>query len=174
MSKINIIAAMSLNRVIGVKNGLPWHIPTDLKYFKKVTDGGCVVMGRKCWESIPEKYRPLPNRVNVVCTRNEKFEAKNAATLGDINRVLTNLKNNGDDDDVFVIGGGEIYKESFKHADMFYLTRIYTNIEGDIFLDGFNETEWELVSATEKQEENGFKFNFEVYKKKVSETLATV
>lgn len=177
MSKINIIAAMSLNRVIGVGNDLPWHIPSDLKYFKKVTDGTCVVMGRKCWESIPEKYRPLPNRVNVVCTRNQKFEAKGAATLGDINRVLTNLKDNGDDDEIFVIGGGEIYKESFKHADMFYLTRIYTNIiptETTIFLDGFNETEWEMVSSTEKQEENGFKFNFEVYKKKVSETLATV
>jgi len=170
MSKIKIIAAMSLNRVIGVGNDLPWHIPSDLKYFKKVTDGVCVVMGRKCWESIPEKYRPLPNRLNIVCTFNQKFEAKGAATLGDVNRVLTNLKDNGDDDDVFVIGGGEIYKESFKHADMLYLTRIHKNIDitdSTIFLDGFNETEWELVSTSEKQEENGFKFTFEVYTKKV-------
>ena len=166
MSKINIIAAMSLNKVIGANNDLPWHIPSDLKYFKKVTDGACVVMGRKCWESIPEKFRPLPNRVNVVCTFNQKYEAKGAATLGNVNRVLTNLKNNGEDDNVFVIGGGEIYKESFKHADKLYLTRIHKNIDGDVFLDGFDEKEWELVSISDKKEENGFEFTFEVYERK--------
>lgn len=167
MSRINIIAAMSLNRVIGIGNDLPWRLPSDLKYFKKITDGSCVVMGRKCWESIPEKFRPLPNRVNVVCTFNQKYEAKGAATLGDVNRVLRNLKNNGEDDNVFVIGGGEIYKESFKHAETLYLTRVFTNIEGDVFLDGFDESEWDLRLASEIHEENGFRFQFEVYDKKV-------
>jgi dihydrofolate reductase len=172
MSRINIIAAMSLNRVIGIGNELPWHLPEDLKYFKKITDGACVVMGRKCWESIPVKYRPLPNRVNVVVTRNEKYEAAGAATLGDINRVLTNLKGNGEDDEVFVIGGGEIYKQSFKFADRLFLTRIFTNIEGDIFLDGFNEEEWDLVSKSDKQTQNDITFCFEVYTKKVSDLFA--
>lgn len=79
--------------VIGKENDMPWHLPSDLKNFKRVTEGSCVVMGRKCWDSIPARFRPLPNRVNVVVTRNEKFEG--VATLGELSGVLTRLKGNG-------------------------------------------------------------------------------
>jgi dihydrofolate reductase len=167
MSKINIIVAVTNNNVIGKGNDMPWHLPTDLKNFKKITEGSCVVMGRKCWESIPEKFRPLPNRTNVVITRNEKYEAKGAATLGDIDRVLTNFKENGDDDNVFVIGGSQIYKEAFKYADVVYLTQINADIEGDIFLEGFDREEWMPLLKSQEMEENGLKFRFYTYVKKI-------
>ena len=166
MSKINIIVAVTNNNVIGKENDMPWNLPSDLKNFKKITEGSCVIMGRKCWESIPEKFRPLPNRTNVVITRNENYEAKGAATLGDINRVLTNFKNNGEDDDVFVIGGSQIYKEAFKHADVLHLTQINADIEGDVFLEGFNREEWMPLRKTQEMEENGLKFRFYTYVKK--------
>ena len=167
MSKINIIVAVTNNNVIGKGNTMPWHLPTDLKNFKNITNGHCVVMGRKCWESIPEKFRPLPNRTNVVITRNEAYEASGAATLGDIDRVLTNFKENGDDDEIFVIGGAQIYKEAFKHADKLYITRILADVEGDVLLEGLDINEWELTDDTDTMTENGFNYKFEEYKKKV-------
>lgn len=173
MSRINIIVAVTNNMVIGKGNDMPWHLPSDLKHFKKITDGSCVVMGRKCWESIPLKFRPLPNRLNVVITRNQIFEAMGAATLSNLDKVLTRFKDNGEEDEIFVIGGGEIYKESFKYADRLFLTRIHADIDGDVFLEGFNDAEWTLVSSSKLLEENGFKFTFEEYSKKVNETLAT-
>lgn len=173
MSRINMIVAMTDNRVIGKGNDMPWHIPSDLKNFKRLTEGSCVIMGRKCWDSIPEKFRPLPKRVNIVVTRNEKFDAPGAATLSNIDKLVTGLRDNGENDEVFIIGGGEIYKQSFKYTERLFLTRILTNIEGDVLLEGFDESEWDLVSTSETLEENGFKFIFEEYSKKVKETLAT-
>jgi dihydrofolate reductase len=164
MSRISIIVAVTNNMVIGKGNDMPWHLPSDLKRFKKITEGSCVVMGRKCWESIPVKFRPLPNRVNVVITRNEAFEALGAATLSDLDRTLTNLKNNNETDEVFVIGGAEIYKQSFKYAERIFITRIDADIEGDVFLEGLDMDEWDTIITPypDEHEENGLKFRFEV------------
>lgn len=166
MSRINIIVAVTNNNVIGKGNDMPWHLPSDLKRFKQITEGSCVVMGRKCWESIPEKFRPLPKRVNVVITRNEAFEAKGAATLSDLDKVLTQLRDNGDEDEVFVIGGSEIYKQAFKYATRLFLTRILAEIDGDVFLEGLNPDEWEYVEGSEIQKENNLSFKFEEYSRK--------
>ncbi len=165
MAKLSIIVAATDNNVIGIQNDLPWHLPTDMKYFKKVTDGCKIIMGRKCWESIPEKFRPLPNRKNFVVTRQDNYKAKGAIILNDIDLALSTAHMDPSEE-IFVIGGAEIYKEAFNYATKLYLTRIEGTIDGDVFLQGFDENEWVLISSSESVEENNYKFRFEVYEKK--------
>lgn len=161
---INIIVAMSTNFVIGKENGLPWHLPTDMKYFKETTNGHTVVMGRKCWESIPEKFRPLSNRNNIVMSRDKNYDANGATVSDDLEHILISHENS--DKQVFIIGGAELYKEAFKYATKVYLTQIYANIEGDIYLEGLETGKWCLKEGSEVYEENGLKFRFELYEKK--------
>jgi len=160
---ISIIAAISNNNVIGKDGGLPWHLPSDLKYFKDLTKGKIVVMGRKCWDSLPDKFKPLPDRLNIVITRTPNISIEGAIVVTDVDNTLKGL--NKTDSDVFVIGGGEIYKQSLKYAENLYLTRIYSDVDGDTFFEGFNESGWNLRFASKIHEENGFKFQFEVYDK---------
>lgn len=165
MSKISIIVAASNNMVIGKDNDLPWSLPSDLKNFKKVTQGNFVLMGRKCWESIPEKFRPLPNRDNIVITRNPDYEAKGAAVINDLETIIKVFKNDGEDGEVFIIGGAEIYKKTFDHADKLYLTQVLADVEGDVFLEGLDYQKWVLVETSPDMEENGFKFVFKTFEK---------
>jgi dihydrofolate reductase len=171
MAKLNLIVAASSNNVIGRGNDIPWHLPTDLKNFKKITDGGCVLMGRKCWESIPAKYRPLPNRTNWVFTRDKGYIAKGACVFNDFNNFIMYLAFISDETTLgkplFIIGGSEIYKAAFPIVDKVYLTRIHAEIEGDVYLEGFNPDEWVLDKASLIMEENGLKFRFEEYSRKV-------
>jgi dihydrofolate reductase len=160
---INIIVAMSNNFVIGKNNTLPWHLPTDLKYFKDTTKGHTVVMGRKCWESIPENYRPLPNRKNIVVSRNKDYVAKGAIVINDLEQILSSNENNFEQ--IFIIGGAELYKEAFKYANKLFLTQIFQDVDGDIILEGLNSKDWCLYEGSEIYEENGFKFRFELYQK---------
>jgi dihydrofolate reductase len=150
--------------VIGKDNDLPWRLPSDLKYFKTMTDGNAVIMGRKCWESIPEKYRPLPNRKNFVVSRNKAFIAEGAVVTDDFKNILKMYSKSSEQ--LFVIGGAELYKEAFKHAERLYLTQIYSAVDGDVFLEGLEPKDWCLVDADDIIEENGFKFRFELYEKK--------
>lgn len=166
MSRISLIAAAAEDMVIGKDNTLPWNLPSDLKYFKTVTNGSMVIMGRKCWESIPEKFRPLPKRVNVVLTKNEEYVAVGAKLMHDFKTLIKELSEDGKDREVFVIGGSELYKEAFKYANKFYLTRIYSKIDGNVFLTGFIPDEWRLVETSELLTENGLDFNFQIYEKK--------
>ena len=167
MSRINIIVATSKNLVIGKDNDLPWRLPTDLKHFKKITEGHWVVMGRKCWLSIPEKFRPLPNRENIVVSRDKEFNAIGASQINDLETLLVSFKNTSKNKDVFIIGGAQIYKQSFDYADTLYLTEIDDEVDGDTFLEGFNKDEWVLESVSDYIEENGFKFRFNKYQKKL-------
>ena len=160
---INIIVAMSNNSVIGKNNTLPWHLPTDLKYFKDTTNGHTVVMGRKCWESIPEKYRPLPNRKNIVVSRNKDYVANGATVINDLEQILSSNESNHKQ--IFIIGGSELYKEAFKYANKLFLTQIFQDVDGDIILEGLNSKDWCLYEGSEIYEENGFKFRFELYQK---------
>lgn len=160
---INIIVAMSTNFVIGKNNDLPWYLPTDMKYFKETTNGHTVVMGRKCWESIPEKFRPLSNRNNIVMSRNPNYEAKGAIVSDDLEHIL--ISNQNSDKQVFIIGGAELYKKAFKYASKLYLTQIYSSVQGDILLEGLDISKWSLKDSSEIHEENGLKFRFEYYEK---------
>jgi dihydrofolate reductase len=161
---INIIVATTTNFVIGKDNDLPWHLPTDMKYFKDTTKGHIVVMGRKCWESIPEKFRPLPNRKNIVMTRDSNYVANGAIVSHDLEQILVSHENSHEQ--VFIIGGAELYREAFKYANRLFLTQIYSNVEGDVYLEGLEPNNWNLVEGSELYEENGFKFRFELYEKK--------
>lgn len=168
---LSIIVAAAEGNAIGKNNELLLHISEDLKYFKSVTTGHPVIMGRKTYESIG---RPLPGRRNIVITRgNEvKGEIKNPATttlevVNSINAAIELAKDGKDE--FFVIGGGEIYNQTFKMADKLYLTKIETRIEGaDTFFPDISSLEWELESSSElkKDEENSVNFSFQVYKKR--------
>jgi dihydrofolate reductase len=164
MGKINIIVAVSENNVIGKNNDLPWYLPNEFKYFKETTKNSVVIMGRKCWESLPEKFRPLPNRLNIVVTRDKNYQAEGAIVTHDLESTIKAFKNSSND--VFIIGGSEIYNQSFKYADGVYLTRILTSVDGDTYLTGFDPNEWnEFMVDGIQHEENGLKYIFLYYRK---------
>lgn len=165
MSKISIIAAASKNMVIGKDNDLPWNLPSDLKNFKKITEGHFVIMGRKCWESIPEKFRPLPKRQNIVITRDPEYDAIGAAVINDLETIIRVFKNDKEEGEVFIIGGAQIYKEAFKHADKLYLTQIFSDVEGDTYLEGLDFSEWVLTETSEHIVENDIEFRFTTFDK---------
>ena len=167
---ISIIVAASSNLVIGKNNDLPWHLPSDLKRFKELTSGNNIVMGRKCWESLPEKFRPLPNRTNIVVSKTcTGLELKGALVVSDLDIVLKSLSTVSKES--FIIGGAQIYKEGFKYANKLYMTEVLGEIDGDTYLEGFNLEEWNLTYMSQVLEENGLKFIFKEYIKKVSENL---
>src|SRR4051812_46428908 len=114
-----LVAAIAKNNCIGIKNGLPWHIPEDLKHFKEITDGKTVLMGRNTWVSLPEKFRPLPNRKNIVISYSpvENLPA-NVLWYNSLDTALETHKN----EDVFVMGGGMMYKQTIDKADILYIT----------------------------------------------------
>ena len=166
---LSIIVAASTNMVIGNNNDLPWHIPDDLYNFKKLTSGKRLFMGRKCWESLPEKFRPLPNRENIVITRDESYQAEGAIVMNNLDMIkrayeLSSFNLGGEEH--FVIGGGEIYKELFPIAHRLYLTEVLTEVEGDTYLEGFNEEEWSKTYESAIYEENGFKYRFKYFVRK--------
>jgi dihydrofolate reductase len=120
---INIIVAMSKNRVIGNANTLIWHLPEDLRRFKQLTTGNTIVMGRKTYESIG---KPLPNRRSIIITRDTNYKVDGCEVVNSLEEALELSNNN-----CFIIGGGEIYKQSLKIADRIYLTLVHKDFEGD-------------------------------------------
>tara|TARA_R110000751_G_C13615649_1_gene463910 strand:+ start:240 stop:710 length:471 start_codon:yes stop_codon:yes gene_type:complete len=153
---INIIVATSENNVIGKGNDIPWYIPKDLEHFKKLTTGNTVIMGRKTYESLPKEYRPLPNRINIVITRDKSYQAKGCLVVNSLEDALRKADN---DKEIFIIGGGQIYREGLKFAERIYLTKIHNNIEGDTYFPKLNKF-WKLVDEEEK---SGFSFLTYVY-----------
>ncbi len=153
---INIIVAISENNVIGRGNDIPWYIPKDLEHFKKLTTGNTVIMGRKTYESLPKEYRPLPNRVNIVITRDKSYQAKGCLVVNSLEEALRKSDNNRE---IFIIGGGQIYREGLKFAERIYLTKIHKNIEGDTYFPKLNKF-WKLVDEEEK---SGFSFLTYIY-----------
>ena len=141
------IVAASENGVIGVEGGLPWDIPEDMKFFKDKTSGHAIIMGRKTYESVGH---PLPNRLNVVITRQKDYVAKNAVVVATIDEAIEVCKKQTDKwgDEVFIIGGGQIYKQSIDIADRIYLTRIYKTFEGDAKYPDINEDQFDLSSKS--------------------------
>jgi len=168
---VSIIVAASSNLVIGKDNDLPWHIPSDLKLFKDLTHGKRVIMGRNTWESIPKKFRPLPNRENIIFTRDVNYVAEGAIVMNNLDLVIKDIERNPSShisEEEFIIGGAEIYKKFFTIADKLYMTEVLGEIQGNTYLEGFNPEEWELINMSEVLEENGFKFIFKEYIKIVA------
>lgn len=164
--KISIIVAASENNVIGRNNDLPWHLPTDLKYFKDTTMGHCVVMGRKNFESIPPQFSPLKGRTNIVITRQNDYKANGAVVVNSIQEAIDFSKSQNETE-CFITGGGEIFRQSIQYCDKVYLTRIHAVIDGDVHFPELNEKEWKEVSRKDVQpdEKNKFPFSFLVYER---------
>jgi len=160
---ISFIVAMDENRVIGKENQLPWHLPADLKFFKQVTMGHPIVMGRKTHESIG---RVLPGRENIVISRNPVYHAQGCTILNSVEEFLKLSR--ARDDEFFVIGGAEIFKAVFPYVDRLYITLIHERFSGDTYFPEFTIKDWELVSIQKgtKDEKNPYDFDFRIYKRK--------
>ena len=158
---VSAIVAAAQNNVIGDGNDIPWRIPTDLKYFKRTTLDHHIVMGRKTFDSMG---RPLPKRTNIVLTRDLMFTATGILVAHSIEEALT-LAYDNDETEVFIIGGGEIYKQSMHYLDKVYLTRVMAEPEGEVVFPDLPADEWELVSSEAHQanERDEHDFVFEVY-----------
>ena len=159
---ITLIAAASENNVIGNDNKLIWHLSDDLKHFKELTKGHCVIMGRKTFESMP---KALPNRTNIVITRKNNYEAKDAIVVHSIHEALEKAEN---DNQPFIIGGGEIYRQSILISDRIELTRVHAKLDGDAFFPEIDYKIWNEVSSEKrfKDEKHDFDFTFIRYNKK--------
>jgi dihydrofolate reductase len=164
---ISLIVAVAENGVIGGNNMLVWHLPADMKFFKDTTMGHCVISGRKNYESIPEKFRPLPNRTNIVITRQENYHAPGAIVVNSLEKALEEAKKTGDDE-IFIIGGAEIFKQSMRYADRIYLTRIHHSFEGDVFFSEPDPQIWKETSRKQghTDEKNKYEHDFIVLEKK--------
>lgn len=167
--KVVLIVAMDLDRGIGKNNDLMWHLPADMRFFKETTTGHVVVLGRKNYESIPERFRPLPNRENAVLTRNISFEAPNCIVFHTLEECL-NHYNNETSRTIFIIGGGEIYKQSLELnvVDEMYITHVNHSYGADTFFPLFNENEWsnEVVQNHPIDEKHPVSFEIRHYTKK--------
>jgi dihydrofolate reductase len=156
--RLSIIVAMDENQLIGKDNALPWHLPADLGYFKKTTMGKTVLMGRKTYESIG---RPLPNRRNVVVSRNTDFQADGCEVVGSIEAALELAK---DDDEVMVMGGASFYEQMLPSADRLYITQIEGKYEGDAHFPKFNRSEFNEISREShtSDEKNKHTYHFTI------------
>jgi len=161
-SELTIIAAASTNNVIGFDNRLIWNIPKDLKRFKNLTQGHSVIMGRKTFESLPS---PLPNRRNIVITRNKDYSPEGIEVFRNIEDAIYECK---DDQQPFIIGGGEIYSQTINLVDKIELTRVYKDYKGDAFFPEIPINKFELVNELVNylDDDSNMKYSFLTYIKK--------
>ena len=156
-----ILVAVSPEGIIGKDNSLIWHLPKDMRFFKETTMGHHVIMGRKNFESIPHKYCPLPDRTNIVITRQSEYNAKGCIVVNSVEAALEIAKNNGDIEP-FIIGGGQIYKIALEKnlVDKIYLTKVHHSFEGDTFFPELN-SDWKEVNNTENKADKKHKYNYD-------------
>ena len=153
---------MAENRVIGVNNTLPWRLPADLQHFRQLTTGHHVIMGRRNYESIG---KPLPDRTNIVVTRNPQYRAPGCQVKHSLAEALHDIQ---DDPEIFIIGGSEIYRQSISTADRIYLTLVHAEINGDTFFPEFDPMEWDETGRTRREadEKNPYPCSFVIYDRK--------
>lgn len=165
---VKLIVAKASNNVIGRDNDLIWHLPADMKFFTQSTTGHIVIMGRKNWISIPDKYRPLKNRLNIVVSRDSKFSDEGCEVYSSIESAIEAYEH--DDRDIFIIGGGQIYKYSLENnlVDQMLVTHIDQDFEGDTYFPEFDESLWhkDLLFSHQKDKKNPHSFSVWKYDKK--------
>jgi len=159
MGQLSIIVAVANHNVIGINNTLPWHLPEDLKRFKALTMGHHIIMGRKTYESLG---RLLPGRTTVIVTRNHDYQVEGAVVVHSLEAALSASI---EDDEVFLIGGAELYQIGLPVAQKLYVTEVHAEFEGDAFLPAFDMTQWEEASRERHQAENGLTFSYVTYQR---------
>jgi dihydrofolate reductase len=164
---VSLIVAVSDNGVIGKDNDLIWHLPKDMRFFKETTMGHHVIMGRKNFESIPHKYRPLPDRTNIIITRQSEYKAKGCIVVNSVKAALEIAKKNGDIEP-FIIGGGQIYKIALEAnlVDKIYLTKVRHSFDGDTFFPKLGN-EWEEIERIDckSDEKHAHDYSFLTFEK---------
>jgi dihydrofolate reductase len=158
---VSLVVAYARNGVIGRDGDLPWHLPSDMRHFRELTMGGTVVMGRKTYASIPDKFRPLPGRRNVVLSRDAEFAASGVEVFSSLPAALDACGW-----DCFVIGGGATYAEALPHAGRVYATEVASEVEGDTVFAPLSDAQWACVSSGEPIAENGHEFRIRVYERR--------
>ena len=159
---ISLIAAVAKNHAIGKDGQLLWHLPEDMRYFRETTRGKPVIMGRKTWESLPDSFRPLPGRKNIVISRNPLYDAAGATLVGSLEDAIRQTEEN---EEVFVIGGADIYRQALPLAHRLYLTEVAQEFEADAFFPEYSASEWKEVSRSEQKSKSGLEFSFAVYQR---------
>ncbi len=158
---LSLIAAVSKNNVLGKDNQLIWHLPADLRHFKNITSGHTIIMGRKTFDSIG---KPLPNRRNIVVTRQRDFQPEGCEVFNNLQRAIDACIG---EEEAFIVGGAEIYKQSMDAADKIYLTRIDKLFEGDAFFPEFSLSEWRLskYERHHADEKNQYEYSFSEFER---------
>lgn len=159
---VSAIVAAAETGAIGKENKLLWHLPDDLRFFKRTTSGHAVIMGRKTYESVG---RPLPNRTNVVITRQKDYKLEGAEVVHSLEAALEAC---ADEKEVFIVGGADIYRQALPVADRVYLTRVHADLEGDSYFPRLDNVEWALQSAEHhgSDDRHAYAYTFEVYERK--------
>ncbi|GAC1597736.1 MAG: dihydrofolate reductase [Ginsengibacter sp.] len=160
------LVAVSENNVIGNGNQIPWYLPDDFKYFKNKTWGLVVIMGRKTFESMGKE---LPGRINIIITRDKNWKQDNVLIAHDLQSAIS-LAKSTDCKEIFIIGGGEIFKQSLDHVNRLYITRVHANVEGDITYPPIDEDNFQLVSSDlhSTDDKHKFAFTFQIWERKHS------
>lgn len=163
---VSLVVAYASNRVIGADGKLPWHLPSDMRRFKDLTSGHAVVMGRRTFESLPDAFRPLPQRRNIVLSRSEGYAPAGVEVLADLRSALDACRG-----DCFVIGGATVYSEALPIAERIYATELEQEFEGDTFFPALEPSEWRCVERGEWMTEKDIPFSFVVYER-VAQAMA--
>lgn len=160
---LSIAVAVGENYAIGKNNQLLWHMPADLKFFKQTTSGHTVIMGRKTFDSVG---RPLPNRRNIVITRDATLKIDGVEVVNSLDEALSISKD--EEKDVFIVGGAEIYRQALPKTNTLFLTTIHHNFEADTFFPEIDKSEWRLISSEphKADEKNKYDYTFEVFERK--------
>jgi dihydrofolate reductase len=161
--RLCLIAAVARNGAIGRDNDLLWSDPADQRHFRQTTMGCPVVMGRRTWESLPARFRPLPGRRNVVVTRNPRYEAAGAETAADLDTALARLNTA---ERIFVIGGGELYRLALPRADELVLTEIAADLDGEVFFPAVDAAVFDEIERHPQQAADGTAFAFVTYRRR--------
>jgi len=161
LPRINLIYARAANGVIGKDNAMPWHLPEDLAHFKRLTQGWPVIMGRKTWDSLPARFRPLPGRTNVVITRQPDWQQPGALTAASLADALAQCPQS---EEVWIIGGAQIYAQAEPLAGRIEVTEIAQDFEGDAFAPALGP-QWRETAREAHQAASGLNFSFITYQK---------
>lgn len=165
--QINLVVAYSQNHAIGKDNNLLWHLADDMAFFKQQTSGKTVVMGKNTYLSLPKKFRPLPNRKNIVISSQEPIEEQeNLSWYKSLEEAISALKKT--EDEIYIIGGGTIYEQTLPMANVVYATEVKVDIEGDTYFPPLNLEEWtrQVLHSFSKNEKNEYDFEIVRYQRK--------